>query len=361
MALQVFNRPLPAVEIVDLAAERAKAPRGRKLILARPLRRAMRETLESGGQTILFLNRRGFSTQIYCFDCGFAERCTECDVALVYHAGEGRLRCHYCDYMKPPPSVCGGCGAPDTALLGLGTERVEEEVRTLFPDARLARLDRDTAARRGHTETVLAGLERHELDILIGTQMVAKGHDFPGVQLVGVVAADVGLHMPDFRAAERTFQVLTQVAGRAGRAGVPGRVVLQTFVPDHYAIRPVQSHDYETFYREELEYRAELGYPPFTRLCQVLVSGPDEAATGKATEDLARRASEAAAKGVQILGPAPAPLARLRGRYRFQLLLKAAAVANDALDAAVRRVAADAERLPKPLRAVVDVNPGSML
>jgi primosomal protein N' (replication factor Y) len=363
LARRIGGRPLPAVEIVDLAAERARTPRGRKLILTSPLRRAMTETLAAGGQTILFLNRRGFSTQIYCFECGFAERCKDCDVALVYHAAEDRLRCHYCDHAAPPPTACGGCGAPETALLGLGTERVEEEVRILFPAARIARLDRDTAARRGHTENVLRALRDREVDVLIGTQMVAKGHDFPGVQLVGVVAADIGLHMPDFRAAERTFQVLTQVAGRAGRAGTPGRVVLQTFVPAHYAIGPVRDHDYESFYRDELRQRAELGYPPFSRLCQVLVSAPDEAEARAGVHALAGRA-EREIRGieggpVQLLGPAPAPLARLRGRYRFQLLVKTPR--PEALDRVARAVLDEASQLPRAVRAVVDVNPSSML
>ncbi len=365
LARRIGGRPLPGVEMIDLVSERRKAPPGRKLILTRPLRRALTETLQAGGQSILFLNRRGFSTQIYCFDCGFAERCPSCDVALVYHATEQRLLCHYCDHSKPPPAVCGGCGAADTALLGIGTERVEEEVRSQFPEARLARLDRDTAARRGHTEAVLAGLAAREIDIVIGTQMIAKGHDFPGVQLVGVIAADLGLHLPDFRAAERTFQVLTQVAGRAGRAGTPGRVVLQTFVPDHYAIQPVRNHDYESFYARELEQRAELGYPPFARLCQVLVSGPDEEQTRKGIESLAAIAHPGASSdtdrenNIELLGPAPAPLARLRGRFRYQLLVKGPPTST--LDALMRRLADAGARLPKPLRTSVDVNPGNLL
>jgi primosomal protein N' (replication factor Y) len=232
---RIGRRPLPAVEIVDLALERARAPRGRKLILTPPLRRAMREVLSDGGQTILFLNRRGFSTQVLCFECGHAERCPNCDIALVFHASQQALRCHYCDHRRPPPDTCSGCGAPDTALLGLGTERLEEEVRSQFPEARIARLDRDTAARRGYAQRVLSELRAGRVDILIGTQMVAKGHDFPGVRLVGVVTADLGLHLPDFRAAERTFQLLTQVAGRAGRDTAPGRVIVQTFAPSHYA------------------------------------------------------------------------------------------------------------------------------
>ena len=354
---RIGSRALPAVEIVDLQRERDLVPRGRKVILSRLLTRSMRENLADGGQTILLLNRRGFSTQILCFSCGHAETCPNCDIALVYHATEQELRCHYCDHTKAPPEACGECGAPDTALLGLGTERLEEEVRAVFPSARLARLDRDTAQRRGHTMDVLRAIRAGELDIVIGTQMVAKGHDFPGVRLVGVVLADVGLHLPDFRAAERTFQLLTQVAGRAGRDRAPGRVVIQTYSPEHYAIQPVRSHDYEGFYAEELGHRAALGYPPFGRLVHALVSGPDADLTLAAAATLAADAGPE--PGVDILGPAPAPLARLRGRHRFQILAKGA----DAQ--AVRRVAVrlrlGAARLPEGIQASVDPRPINML
>ena len=356
---RIGGRPLPAVEIIDLERERAASPRGRKLILTTPLRRALRETLADGGQALLLLNRRGFSTKILCFDCGHAERCKHCDIALVYHAADQRMRCHYCDFQTAPPEVCSGCGAPDTALLGLGTQRVEEEVRAQFPDARVARLDRDTAARRGASERVLRDLHSGALDVVVGTQMVAKGHDFPGVRLVGVILADLGLHLPDFRAAERTFQLLTQVAGRAGRGSAPGRVLVQTFSPRHYAVAPVRGHDYEAFYAAELGHRAALGYPPFGRLVHALVSGPDEAGARDAAEGLARAARAAAAPGVEILGPAPAPLARLRDRFRFQLLAKGAD------ETGVRRVGLAlveaAAALRAPLRAKVDPNPVNML
>ncbi len=324
---RVAGRPLPSVELVDLEAERAVLPRGRKLVLSRALHAALGETLADGGQAVLFLNRRGFSTRVFCFECGHAERCEHCDVSLVYHAPERVLRCHYCDAERDPPDHCTGCGAPETALLGLGTQRLEEEVRQLFPAARIGRLDRDSSARRGATQAILEALSQGRLDILIGTQMVAKGHDFPGVRLVGVIAADLALHHPDFRAAERTFQLLTQVAGRAGRGAAPGRVVVQTFAPDHYAIRCAASHDYETFYREEMRQRSALGYPPTAQLLRVLVSAPDA--------DAARRASEALADGVrrgvggrgeppelEVLGPAPAPLSRLRDRERVHFLVK---------------------------------------
>jgi len=357
LASRIGSRPLPAVEIVDLQRERDLAPRGRKVILSRLLARSMRENLADGGQTILLLNRRGFSTQILCFSCGHAEACPNCDIALVYHASEQELRCHYCDHTKAPPETCGECGAPDTALLGLGTERLEEEVRAVFPQARLARLDRDTAQRRGHTASVLRAIRAGELDVVIGTQMVAKGHDFPGVRLVGVVLADIGLHLPDFRAAERTFQLLTQVAGRAGRDRAPGRVVVQTYSPEHYAIKPVRHHDYEGFYAEELGHRSALGYPPFGRLVHVLVSGPEVESTLAAATTLAAGAGPE--PGVDILGPAPAPLSRLRGRHRFQILAKGAD------PQAVRRVAErlrdGAVKLGEGVKAIVDPRPFNML
>ena len=357
---RVGTQPLPAVELVDLARERAALPRGRKLILSAPLRRAMRRTLEDGAQTILFLNRRGFSTQIACFSCGRVERCKDCDIALTFHAGEGSLRCHYCDHQAKPPDVCAGCGAPDTALLGIGTERLEEEVRIHFPEARIARLDRDIANRRGATEEVLASLRDGELDILVGTQMVAKGHDFPGVRLVGVINADLGLHFPDFRAAERTFQLLTQVAGRAGRSGSPGRVVIQTWSPDHYAIRPVLQHDYEGFYREELQHRRGLGYPPCGQLAQVRVSSEDEGMARVGAERLARVARETGVPvGCEVLGPAPSPIARLRGRHRLQILIRHPERATVwRITAAVQDASAE---LPSGVRASVDVAPTDML
>ncbi len=356
LAHRIGGQPLPAVEIVDLAREREAAPRGRKLALSRPLRSALAQTLDAGAQAILFLNRRGFSTRIFCFDCGHAERCTDCDVGLVYHTSDGALHCHYCEHRRPPPERCAGCGAPDTALLGLGTERLEEEVRGLFPRARIARLDRDTAARRGATEDVLRRLRDGQLDVLIGTQMVAKGHDFPGVRLVGVIAADIGLHLPDFRAAERTFQLLTQVAGRAGRDTAPGRVIVQTFVPDHYAIRPVRDHDYETFYAQELAHRTALGFPPLGHLASVLVSAPLESDAVAGAAQLAT--AIAAAGSCELLGPAPAPLPRLRGRHRQQLLIKGERLA---VRCAAQAAIAAAARLREGISATVDVRPWSML
>ena len=374
LAERIGTLGLPDVEIIDMVREREVATKGKRSTLTAPLRRAIAETLDAKGQSILFLNRRGFSTRIYCFDCGYAERCPHCEVALVFHAAEARLRCHYCDHAKPPSEKCGGCGQPGSALLGVGTERLEEEVRTLFPTARIARLDRDNTQRRGATAEILGGIASGEGDILIGTQMVAKGHDYPGVQLVGVVAADMGLHMPDFRASERTFQLLTQVVGRAGRAAKAGRVILQTFVPDHYAIAPVATHDYESFYATELEFRRALSYPPFGRVTQVIVSGPDEANALAAARRLASGVGATPAPEwkpnpdieagnqapeYEVLGPAPAPLSRLRGQYRFQLLVKGSDVARVAEASA--RLSQAIARLPRELRATLDVAPVSML
>jgi primosomal protein N' (replication factor Y) len=360
LARRIGDRPLPAVEIVDMARERELAPRGRRVALSGALERALRETLAEGGQSILLLNRRGFSTQVLCYACGAAERCRHCDIALVYHATPQRLRCHYCDFQIAPPERCSQCGAPDTALLGTGTERLEEELRIRLPQARIARLDRDTAKQRGYTERVLRELRARRIDVLLGTQMVAKGHDFPGVKLVGVVLADVGLHLPDFRAAERTFQLLTQVAGRAGRDRAPGRVIVQTYAPGSPAIRPVRDHDYEAFYAEELGQRAALGYPPFGRLVQAVVSGGDATAALAAAQTLARAAAQASGPGEpEVLGPAPAPIARLRGRHRFQLLLKGQDAGR--LHAAARRIVAAAAALPRAIRTSVDAFPVNML
>jgi primosomal protein N' (replication factor Y) len=358
---RVGGRPLPAVEIIDLGREKDKNPRGRKLILSKPLRGAIEAALDDGGQTILFLNRRGFSTRVFCFQCGHAERCDDCDVALVFHAAEYQLRCHYCDLVRSVPEECSGCGDPETALLGVGTERLEEEVSSLFPKARVMRLDRDLASKRGHTESVLRGLKNEDVDIVIGTQMVAKGHDFPGVQLVGVIAADIGLHLPDFRAAERTFQLLTQVAGRAGRAERPGRVVIQTFVPDHYALAPVATHDYEGFYREEILHREALGYPPFGQLTRTVIHAEDEEATQLAAQTLANvaRALIPAGARLEVLGPAPAPIARLRGRHRAMLLFKGT---DEALLRRVTEATLSASRkLPREVQVALDARPLNML
>jgi primosomal protein N' (replication factor Y) len=365
---RVERRPLPAVEIVDMGKE--PRLRGRRPLLSRPLRQALVETLAAGRQAILFLNRRGFATLVYCFACGFAVRCKHCDISLVYHSSggprridrpeEGELRCHYCGYSVAPTAECPACGSPEGALFGFGTERMEEEAQLLFPQARIARLDRDTSSRKGAQRQILRRFHRHEIDILIGTQMVAKGHDVPGVTLVGVIAADLGLHFPDFRAGERTFQLLTQVAGRAGRGDDPGRVVIQTFLPDHYAIALARSHDYATFCREELQRRQPHGYPPYRALVQLLLSGT---AVRAAAELLARLAQSAplpdpAPSAIRVLGPAPAPIPKIRDRFRWQVLLLGR---RDAVREVARELSHHARRELRGAALRVDASPLQML
>jgi primosomal protein N' (replication factor Y) len=313
---------MPDVEIVDLRRHR-KGPTGHPL-LSGPLHAAIGECLNTGHQAILFLNRRGFSPSVRCVACGAVAECPACSVALTEHRGQGALRCHYCDFHRAVAMACASCGGTEHKRLGVGTEQLEKSVQESFPKARVARLDRDTASGDG-VEAVLDRLRSGEVDVLVGTQMVTKGHDIATVTLVGVALADQSLAFPDFRASERTFQLLAQVAGRAGRADAPGKVILQTFQPDHPAVRLAAQHDYEAFYAEEIRAREEVGYPPFGRLVTVRVHAGAEADARAATQllaDTARQHQAAKDGAVQVLGPAPAPLVRLRGRYHYRLMLK---------------------------------------
>jgi len=350
-------RPMPEVQIVDL---RTHMPDG-DAMLAAPLRKAIGEALAAGDQAILFLNRRGFSTFVLCKACGHAFRCKHCSVSMTYHRHSDRLSCHYCGDHGRVPDHCPGCGAKDTILRkGLGTEKVADAVAAEFPGARVARLDRDVAS-GAKVEVVLAKVARREVDILVGTQMVTKGHDFPGVTLVGVLCADTGLNIPDFRASERTFQLLAQVAGRAGRGDRPGRVIVQTYRPGAHAVVAAAAHDYESFFRAESAARAELAYPPHGRLIAVRIDGPDPASVAKTGERLAQLAVTVAKRpeivGVEVLGPVPAPLEKLRGRTRWQIWLRGA----DRV--ALRRVARSllAAELPPNVRVGLDVDPMSAL
>jgi primosomal protein N' (replication factor Y) len=331
---RVQQRPLPALEVVDLKRELLD-PGERPHVLGPRLSQALAETLDRGEQAILFLNRRGYSSVALCRDCGQGVRCENCSVALTHHLREGMLRCHYCGLATAVPRQCRACGGGRIALFGLGTEKCEEEVRRRFPGARIARLDSDTASGRDVLRETLERFAAGDLDVLVGTQMVTKGHDIPGVTLVGVVLADLGLQVPDFRAAERTFQLLVQVAGRAGRGQRPGTVVVQTFLPLHPAIQAAREGDVQAFMERELQRRRQLGYPPAQRLLLVRSQheSEEEAASG------ARRAAEAfrrLAQGrITVLGPSPAPLERLRGQYRHQMLAKCSSIGL-LLQAAVR-------------------------
>ncbi len=319
------DRPLHRVEIVDMKKEREV--KETFPILSRPLEEELRQVLDRGRQALLFLNRRGFNTFMICTTCGHAFKCLNCELALTHHAGEGVLKCHYCDFTVKAPPLCPNCRGGRVKSYGVGTERLEEEVKRLFPAARVARMDSDTTARQGAHARILHALHRQDIDVLVGTQMITKGHDFPGITLVGVISADTSLNIPDFRAAERTFQILTQVAGRSGRGDEPGKVIIQTFNPDHYAVRRAQTHDYKGFYGDELPIRKSLLYPPFARMVNLHVSSVNrergEAAVHHAGNIARALAAKTAEKEeIEVIGPAEAPLARIRNRHRWQLLLK---------------------------------------
>ncbi|OZC03484.1 replication restart helicase PriA [Rubricoccus marinus] len=350
--------PLPPVRVIDLARE--KEVRRLKGALSHDLREAMRQRLERGEQTILLQNRRGYAPVINCETCGWTPECRDCSVSLTLHKTNRTLRCHYCGRAERYPPVCPSCGADDLKLLGSGTQRVEEEIAEVFPEARLLRMDMDTTSRKGAHQKILDRFGRGEADILLGTQMVAKGLDFPRVTLVGVVNADTGMLLPDFRASERTFQLLAQVAGRAGRHDLPGEVLLQTRNPEHPAIQHALNHDYSAFAREELVERYHLGYPPYGRLIGIEIKGPYENSTHKLaqawTDALARRASGIA--GTDVLGPVAAFVGKVKGFWRFHTHLKAprtvpAKILADAVSAATAEIGAP----PKGHRINVDVDP----
>ena len=357
---RVDDRPLPKVELVDLR-RRPRPALDVPAALAEESALALSETLAKGQQAILFLNRRGHSTTLLCEACGQAVSCKQCDVALTFHLQPASLQCHYCGASQGVPAVCPACQGA-LVRLGTGTERVEAEVAARCPKARVARLDRDSVGSGEKLTERLSSYARGELDVLVGTQMVAKGHDFPGVTLVCVVSADTGLLLPDFRAAERTFQLLTQVAGRAGRGQEVGRVLVQTYNPEAEPVVRAAAHDFVGFAQTELAWRRALAYPPYSRLAAIHLEGRDAGQTAASARALARtleRSLPPAASGVRLLGPAPAPLSRLRGHSRWQLLLKAPQhrVLRPVLDAVERALLA----LPHGVRGVLDVDPGAML
>jgi primosomal protein N' (replication factor Y) len=314
---------LPPVRVVDMRQE-LKA--GNRSLFSRALQQALQEALQAGQQAILFLNRRGAATYIFCRDCGTPLRCPRCEVSLTYHSAREKLCCHHCGYMRNLPPRCPICGSDQVKHFGAGTQRVETEVLRQFPEARTLRWDWDTTRSKGAHDIILANFASHRADVMIGTQMIAKGLDLPLVTLVGVVSADTGLNLPDFRAAERTFQVLTQVAGRAGRGLLGGRVILQTFQPDHYALRTAASHDYQAFYQQELQHRQSLGYPPFQRLAKLVFRHTSASLAQSEAERLATQLQHRIAKTqaqANLIGPAPCFFRRMRGEYRWQVVLRA--------------------------------------
>ena len=350
---RVERRPLPQMELVDMRAEFAVTSGDQ--VVSRRLEEELRARLERGEQSMILLNRRGYSPVVLCRACGQTVQCRDCAIALTHHKGKNVLECHYCGYRQPVPQTCPQCQSEYVQFLGTGSERLEELLHGLFPQARIARLDRDTVRGRGDFEHILNRLHSGEIDILAGTQMIAKGHDVHGVTLVGILGADLALGFPDFRSAERTFQLITQVSGRAGRGEAPGRVILQTYFPDHYCMQFAAAHDYHGFCEKELRFRSWMHYPPFTALANVLVRSDqlDDALTASGV--LGRWFGATRHPGVRVLGPAAAPIARLKRDYRYHFVLKAES--RSALHATLRAMLKHAaeKELPRA-NIIVDVD-----
>ena len=366
---RVDGRPLATVRLADLRAGAGSAagavPGGAAAagssILTPALTDAIARTLDRREQGILFLNRRGHSTYLQCRGCGNVERCTRCDVPFTMHADEAMLRCHYCGLRKKIPLACGSCRAPDLWFGGVGIQKVEREVARLFRKARLARLDLDAVRKRGSAAAILKAFRNGETDLLLGTQMVTKGFDFPGVTLVGIIVADLSLYLPDFRAAERTFQLLTQVAGRAGRGETPGEVIMQSYDPTHPALQAAAAQDFATFFEREAAERKELHYPPYGRLVEIELRGKKKERVREAGDAIRQLFARAAgSRAVEILGPAPKPFSRLKGEERWHLLLRSGSrtALRETLSAALPTLRD--LRLPG-MRWAVDVDPAQLL
>jgi primosomal protein N' (replication factor Y) (superfamily II helicase) len=375
MAHRVQERPLPAIRVIDLRKQvksvaqltnhaSGNIQNGAAESISDPLADALKLNFEQHRQTLIFLNRRGFANFLQCRRCGYVWRCSHCSVAVTLHLKRNAVRCHHCEFSRPATRICPECGNETLDAIGVGTEQVERMLETLFPSGRIARMDRDTVAKRGSHKELLRRWEKGELDIIVGTQMITKGHDVAGVTLVGVLLADMSLNLPDFRSAERTFQILCQVAGRCGRGDNPGNVLIQTYAPEHYAVQSVVTHDYRGFFLAETESRRALGYPPFGKLVNLRLDGPkldDVEAKARALVDELRayqRKTPRDENQIEILGPAPAPIEKLRNRYRWQILLKGRKISG-LLELAI--LARNTFRQARKVRLHIDVDPYNML
>jgi primosomal protein N' (replication factor Y) len=362
---RVEERLLPDIKVVDL--RKIKDRRGARRFISDELFDAMKETISRGEQVLLFLNRRGFASFPVCGSCGESVKCKNCDISLTLHKQDNAFKCHYCGFGRSANSRCNGCGSSKIRLLGLGTEKIEADVRKLFPGAITVRMDRDTTRRKGTILKMLKDLRHHAVDILVGTQMVAKGHDFPGITLVGIICADLSLSFPDFRAGERTFQLLAQVAGRAGRGEAPGKVVLQTYSPDHFSIQTAEKQDLKAFYREEIVFRKTLKYPPFSRMVHLKISANDHLLAGRYAMSIGEKCKELKNRErrfdrtIEILGPLEAPLARIANRFRWQILLKSPEVKT--LHDFIHRLVSENKKdfRHRRVNVVVDVDPVFMM
>jgi len=317
---RIENKDLPKVKIIDM--KREFAVKGRQTIFSRFLKDALEKTLAKKKQAILFLNRRGFSTSVICKKCGHVARCKKCDSVMVYHFNDKKIHCHYCNWKTDAPNICPKCTGAYMKFSGLGTEKVESEIARYFPSQKTGRMDTDSTRKRGSHDAILGKFSRHRIDMLVGTQMIAKGLDFPKVTLVGVVNADTSLNLPDFRASERTFSLLTQVAGRAGRGEEKGDVIIQTYTPGNYAIKTASTHDYESFYKKEIIARKELELPPFVHIIKIALHSRNNKRAEEASVKLAKALKAKLRSSAKIIGPAPAVISRLRGQYRWNIFLK---------------------------------------
>jgi primosomal protein N' (replication factor Y) len=350
---RVEKRPLPEVEIIDMRQELQET--GSEQVISRKLAEEIKERLEKKEQVMVLLNRRGYSPVVLCRACGKTLECKNCAIAMTHHKRSRRMECHYCGYTAPVPKACIHCGSEYVYFLGTGSEKLEELLHGMFPQARIGRLDRDTVRGREDFERALNALDEGELDLLVGTQMIAKGHDIHGVTLVGVVGADMALGFPDFRAAERTFQLLTQVAGRAGRGQTPGKVVLQTYFPDHYAVQYAAQHDFMGFYEKELRFRSWMHYPPYSALANVLVRSNKMDEALRWSGILGKWFEKTRHEGIRVLGPAAAPIVRLKQDYRYHFVVKSAS--REKLNALLRAMLAFAaqQKIPRT-QLIVDVD-----
>jgi len=362
---RINDRPLPEVTIVDLC--RYRDERGLRKFITPELIKEVKKNLERGEQVLLFLNRRGFANFPVCASCGEPMLCKNCDISLTLHKGINAYKCHFCGYTRASISPCEKCGSPAIKLLGIGTEKVAAAMENLFPDARITRMDRDTTTKKGAMVNILKNLRNNKIDILIGTQMVAKGHDFPNITLVGIICADLSLNFPDFRASELTFQILAQVAGRAGRGNIKGRVILQTYNPDHFSIAAAQDQDYERFYSQEIVFRKALNYPPFSRIVQLKISGKDKRKTkthailaGERCKTICQQ-ERRFQKDIEILGPVEAPFSKIAGYFRWHILLKGTNTGT--LHSFVSRLMFEDNNIiqNRNVRVAVDVDPIFML
>ncbi|HWX76051.1 MAG TPA: primosomal protein N', partial [Candidatus Acidoferrales bacterium] len=378
MTQRIEGRSLPQIKTLDLRSEFAatasaqtnheSATRGRRnnepRLISSRLLELLKETYQNSRQSLIFLNRRGFSNFLQCGLCGHVLRCSYCSVTLTLHLKQKAVCCHHCNFRRPVTDICPDCGNSSLAGIGAGTEQIQQMLRRLLPEARIERMDRDTTSKRGSHGELIRRWEQGEIDILVGTQMITKGHDVGGVTLVGALLADVSLNLPDFRAAERTFQLLSQVAGRSGRGDDSGTVIIQTYAPDHYVMEPLINHDYKSFFSTEIGLRRALNYPPFCRLVSLRIDGPKLEEVESEAKSLAKKlrhkqtAIPTFRQQIEVLGPAPAPIEKLRNRYRWQLLVKGKQISSLLEFAGHAR-----EIVPRSrrLRLNIDVDPYNML